>query len=124
MVYQHVGPPVASVTLNAHQFPVAIAKQLFVAGWNESYTEIMHLLSALGIYRECAYRKELDPQAATVEHVMHFVHSHPKPISRATHNSSNLYNTEKRVNDLCILLLDYIEFFDGIDFYDKPATDS
>lgn len=102
---------VASVTLNALAYPVAIAKQLLIDGWADSYSGVMYTLTALSIYREIAYGKELDPSVATVENVMHFVQSHPYLKTTKSRSSENL----------TMLLLDYIEFFEGIEFYDESA---
>lgn len=109
MTYQHFEPPVATVTLLAKDFPQALAAQILIDGWNHNYTGVMHMISALSIYRVTVYDR---PLSATVEMAMHFTETHP-PVMRRVNETSQM-STIRRSNELATQLLDYIKFFEGL----------
>jgi hypothetical protein len=105
MTYQHFEPPVAKVTIDADAYPKALALQILIDAWNYNYTGVMHLISALSVYRETVYNVPLNAMNATVENAMHFAQSHP--VDDLT--------SVARTHDLAIKFLDYIKFFEGLE---------
>ena len=121
MTYQHFEPPVASVTLDAYEYPIELSRQMLISAWNGHSTGVMVYLSALCIYRDVTYGPDKDwpGYAASTEAVINFAHRHP-------YNPSNTYT--ERGKQLCVQLLDHIKFFEGLEECvgisdDKPSTD-
>lgn len=110
MTYQHFEPPVARFPIDAKAYPEALATQILIDGWNHNYTGVMHMISALSIYRETIYDK---PLSATVEMAMHFTQSHP-PVMRRPDETSQM-STIRRSQELSTQLLDYLQFFNDLE---------
>lgn len=137
MAFEHVEPPVATVTLDAYKFPVEIAKQMLVNGWNyyergSGFHGIDQLISALTLYREAAYG--VDPnwpdQSVAYESIRGFIYKHPQPFKVDTLSGYRQYPDIERATALAIQLLDHIHFFKGLDEEcvgisdDKPSIGS
>jgi hypothetical protein len=111
MTYEHFVPPSVSVQIDSLEFPLKMAEQLLIAGWNNNFSGVMYHLSSLSIYRECVYENDLEypTQYTTVESVLNFSQKHPMPHLNADKDIIAAYK-----KDLCIRLLDHIRFFKNI----------
>jgi len=115
-MYEHIEPPVADVTMDAYAFPLAMAQNMLMASWNNSFTEVMHLLSALTLYREAAYGEHSDwpDHWVTVETVITFAQKHPMingDRADVFYFEGEEVTKEEYRKQLCVKLLDALHFF-------------